>query len=154
LTDILISYIFYVIIFTTRRFFSKLSIMASVAVSAPEQTFSEDQIARAFGYAPLAGPVRNSIEPLIMNAARDGDHSVLQTAVRYGVLEQTTQFTNGLTYLMAAAQNGHVTVVRFLLENGVNPNTPADDGRTALDFAREDNNQELIELLENYTKTQ
>jgi hypothetical protein len=152
LTDILIFYIFYVIIFTTFRFFLKSLIMASVA--APEQTFSEDQIARAFGFAPLAGPVRHSVEPLIMNASRDGDRSVLQTAVRYGVLEQTTRFTGGLTYLIAAVQNGRVDVVKFLMDNGINPNTPDDNGRTALDFAREDNNQELIELLENYTKTQ
>jgi hypothetical protein len=149
LTDILLCYIFHKIIFTKRRFFPKSSIMTSV-----EQTFSEDQIARAFGFAPLAGPVRNSIEPLIMNAARDGTLSVLRIAVRHGVLEQTTRFTSGLTYLMVAAQNRQVAVARFLLENGVNPNTLDDNGRTALDFAREeDNNQELIELLESYLKT-
>lgn len=118
-------------------------------------TVSKEKIAQAYGFASLAiGQFRSTIESMNMNASRDGNLSVLQTAARNGVLEQTTKFTGGLTYLMAAVQNGRVIVAKFLLENGVNPNTPDDNGRTALDFAREDNNQGLIKLLEKYTKTQ
>ena len=117
-----------------------------------ERTFSKGEIERAFGLAPVSeDQLRSIIESMLMDAARNGCLQQFQRAHYLGVLEQTTKFYANLTYLMTAVQNRQVNVVRFLLENGVDPNIADDYGHTALDFAREDNNQALIELLEEST---
>ena len=49
--------------------------------------------------------------------------------------------------LMAAAERGHVGIVKLLLRKGAYTNTRLRNGKTALDLAREAGNQEIIDML-------
>lgn len=54
---------------------------------------------------------------------------------------------SGLTPMMVAAGGGHLLVVQALLYAGANVNTPANDGRTALSFARARKHTEVVAVL-------
>ena len=54
---------------------------------------------------------------------------------------------HGQTALMLAAYNGHDEVVKVLLGAGAEPRLRNKDGSTAEDFAREEDNDMIIELL-------
>ena len=53
----------------------------------------------------------------------------------------------GLTALMRAVLRGDAIGVEWILAAGADPNAHSDDGKTALDFARDLDRRELIELL-------
>lgn len=55
----------------------------------------------------------------------------------------------GLTPLMVAVFQGHETVVKLLLSKGANLNLKDASGKTALDYAKKANDQEIVQLLEN-----
>lgn len=59
----------------------------------------------------------------------------------------------GFTALHAAAMHGDATIVRLLLDHGADPTLPADDGRTASDFARASGHLAMLALLEDGTAT-
>ena len=50
---------------------------------------------------------------------------------------------------MNASYNGHLEIVKFLIENGADINIKNNDGKTALDFAEENDYKNIIELLKN-----
>ena len=50
--------------------------------------------------------------------------------------------------LHAAAQRGNSELIKALLEHGASPAQASDDGKTALDFAKESGDEESIERLE------
>ena len=54
----------------------------------------------------------------------------------------------GKTYLMLAAANGYVDIVRILLEHGADIGLKASDGQTAVNFARVNKHYDVIRLLE------
>ncbi len=54
------------------------------------------------------------------------------------------------TALIAATKNGHPEVVELLLSRGANINLPDSRGRTALQYAQESENKEIIALLERF----
>ena len=49
-----------------------------------------------------------------------------------------------------AGYNGDVEMLELLVEKGVNLNARLDDGRSALDIAVEQNQQEFVDLLRKY----
>ena len=53
----------------------------------------------------------------------------------------------GLTALMEAVKNGHTQCVKLLLEAGADRELHTTNGRTALDWAREKEHEEMIQLL-------
>eukprot|EP00731_Ephydatia_muelleri_P013569 Em0007g879a len=57
---------------------------------------------------------------------------------------------NGWSPLNAASDNGHLDVVKTLLEAGANINQATQDGRTSLDLAVERGHNETIQLLKTY----
>ena len=54
---------------------------------------------------------------------------------------------DGTTALMLAAQDGHVEIVRLLLESGADKHLAMNDGRTALIVAPQRGHLEIVELL-------
>jgi ankyrin repeat protein len=63
-----------------------------------------------------------------------------------------TVLTSGGTMLMFAVSEGHISVVKELLENGANPIIETKNGLTALSIAKENKNQILIDLLSEYMR--
>ncbi|KAL5509583.1 hypothetical protein EMCRGX_G004977 [Ephydatia muelleri] len=57
---------------------------------------------------------------------------------------------NGWSPLNAASDNGHLDVVKTLLEAGANINQATKDGRTSLDLAVKQGHNETIQLLKTY----
>ncbi|MBE6739357.1 MAG: hypothetical protein E7565_03455 [Ruminococcaceae bacterium] len=53
----------------------------------------------------------------------------------------------GETLLMVAVQKGNVCLVKHLLDMGCDVSIKSQKGKTALDYAKENNNDEIIELL-------
>ena len=54
---------------------------------------------------------------------------------------------DGWAALHFAAYNGRLAIVKRLLQRGVDPSTRNKDGKTALDYARERGNSEVVALL-------
>ena len=63
-----------------------------------------------------------------------------------------TVLTSGGTMLMFAVSEGHISIVKQLLESGANPLIETKNGLTALSIAKENKNQILIDLLSEYMK--
>jgi len=57
------------------------------------------------------------------------------------------QNIHGFTALMVAAKNGHIEIVKILLQSGANPNITDNSNKTAYMYALDTNNTELINLL-------
>lgn len=83
-------------------------------------------------HAAMAGPLGAGGIRLLLDHGADAD------AQQHG----------GYTALHSAAMHGSDEVVALLLERGTDPALPADDGRTAADFAREKGHAALAERLE------
>ncbi|XP_012992228.2 ankyrin-1a isoform X12 [Esox lucius] len=58
--------------------------------------------------------------------------------------------TKGFTPLYMAAQENHLEVVKFLLENGANQSIPTEDGFTPLAVALQQGHENVVALLINY----
>ena len=54
-----------------------------------------------------------------------------------------------MTALMFAARDSTPEMVQLLLDCGADKNIVSSDGKTALDYAIESNNEEVISILEN-----
>ena len=55
---------------------------------------------------------------------------------------------SGMTALICASDNGHLSVVEVLLAKGANREAEDNNGYTALDWARSNNHSDVIALLE------
>lgn len=64
-----------------------------------------------------------------------------------GGAETDARQHGGFTALHAAAMHGDAATARLLLEHGADPALPADDGRTAADFARAGGHLAVLALL-------
>uniref|UniRef100_A0A8C8LU26 Ankyrin-1-like n=1 Tax=Oncorhynchus tshawytscha TaxID=74940 RepID=A0A8C8LU26_ONCTS len=62
----------------------------------------------------------------------------------------TDTHTKGFTPLYMAAQENHLEVVKFLLENGANQSIPTEDGFTPLAVALQQGHENVVALLINY----
>lgn len=92
--------------------------------------------------ADLAAPLRNGETLLFHVSRRPEARPVWELLLAHGV--SIDAHPRGRTVLMTAARWGSDEFVEFLLENGADPMLEDDDGRTALDYAR-DERRELIE---------
>lgn len=56
----------------------------------------------------------------------------------------------GYTALMYASMNGHMEIVKLLLENGADTSIKNNDGKTALILAFENNHIDIVDLIEEF----
>ena len=94
--------------------------------------------------------------PAIINASYLGDAEIVTLLLDNGANVNITD-DEGSTALVSAIVGGHPRVVQLLLENGADVNTVIREGRdgnamTALTFARNKNDTEIIKLVELYAK--
>ncbi len=59
----------------------------------------------------------------------------------------------GFTPLHAAAQNGNMDLVQLLLAHGADPTARTNDGRSAMDFAKEGGHTDVARLLRTAEQT-
>lgn len=83
--------------------------------------------------------------PLI-KAAYNGDRQSLGLLLSKGANLENRDF-KGASALMIAAKNGEIGAVRFLLQAGASPWAIDNDRKTARDYAREEGESEIEELL-------
>ncbi|WP_417514896.1 ankyrin repeat domain-containing protein [Minwuia sp.] len=88
--------------------------------------------------------------PLIW-ASINGYQSIVEDLLSEGA-DPNARDDSGLTPLMRAAWNGHHDVVLTLLRNGAMPAVTDADGKTALDRAREEDWQQVVQVLEGYPR--
>ena len=62
--------------------------------------------------------------------------------------------TYGWTPLMIASIRGYIEIIKYILVSGreININAKNNDGKTAIDYAREKNKTEILKLLEEFEK--
>ncbi len=91
----------------------------------------------------LAAPVLASPAERFLEAAESGDLAAMSRIhVRVDCRDE-----EGETALMEAAEEGHLEVVRWLLDQGARPNLHDDKGETALIEAAEEGRREVVALL-------
>lgn len=97
--------------------------------------------------APVNAVASNAmrVQPL-HSAAAGGDTECVRLLVEAGADVNARQ-QDGFVPIHACAQNGDADAVRALLDAGADPALPADDGRTALDFARAAGHESVVEIL-------
>ncbi|MBX7057207.1 MAG: ankyrin repeat domain-containing protein [Leptospirales bacterium] len=94
----------------------------------------------------------NSADPeRILSAAKQGDLPTVRKAIERG-FDVNTRIRGHESLLDTAAMNGHVELVRYLLESGANPNVADRGGWTALHFGvncteGERETREIVSLL-------
>jgi ankyrin repeat protein len=86
--------------------------------------------------ADLSDPLRSGETLLFRASRRPGARGVWELLLAHGV--DVNARSRGRTVLMIAARWGSDEFVIFLLENGADPMLEDDDGRTALDYARDE----------------
>ena len=82
-------------------------------------------------------------------AMNDHTGKVLELLISYGV-NVNGKSSNG-SVLHTATSFEMIEVVKILLKNGIDTSIKDSDGKTALDFAKETENQELISLFDNFS---
>lgn len=55
---------------------------------------------------------------------------------------------------MIAAASGHEEIVKALLKHGASTSTVSEDGETAMSWAKRNEHDEVVEVLENWSKNQ
>ena len=72
--------------------------------------------------------------------------TIVKMLIKAGAIPDSKQ-QGGFTPLMGAAANGLLDIAQLLVEHGAQVSLRSDDGKTAVDFAREKNHWELVSLL-------
>jgi ankyrin repeat protein len=96
----------------------------------------------------------NAMHVAPLHSAVAGDHlNIAAKLIEAGANVNAVQ-ADGFTPLMGAAQNGNVEIVRLLLDHGADVNARVDKhaaqfgDMTALDFAKQSDNQQVVAMLE------
>ena len=79
--------------------------------------------------------------------AKEGNAEIVQKLIHKGADLEIKDRKNGSTPLLWACQNGHLNVVKILLQNGANKFATSKRGNTVLHFAVESGEVELVEML-------
>ena len=144
--------------------------LRDLADSSPQavQSYSSDgftplHLAAFFGAAQAAALLlergadansvaRNPMKVRPLHSCLAGSNPEARAAIAQALLETGAEAKarqqGGYTALHAAAQLGYLPLARLLIQHGADVHQPTDEGKTALDFAREKNQQELAHWLE------
>ena len=94
-----------------------------------------------------------------LHEATVGGHTPMVTLLLKSIpAAQKTAFINqqstlwGWTALHIAAKKGHLATVNVLLKHGINPSLKDRTGKTALDYAKENKHQAVVDVLKKVTK--
>ena len=85
-------------------------------------------------------------------SAWQGNHEVMQLLLYYGAVPDHA-CKQGATALGISAQEGHEECVSMLLSFGANPMKSDHCGRTPFKLAAKSNRNNVLKILENYTKS-
>ena len=97
---------------------------------------------------------RNGVTPLL--AAADKNHlaivlHLIANGANVNAKDSERLFAPcGVTALHLSSDKGYLELVKLLLENGADVNAKDDDGVTPLDYAKKNNQIEVIEILSNW----
>ena len=116
--------------------------LACFFAQAPAADFLVDRGADVHAVAQNPSAVR----PL-HSAVAARNSAIVEILLRADASVNASQ-AGGWTALQAAAKHGDVALCRMLLVHGADPHAAADDGQTAVDFARENGSPELLALFE------
>ena len=83
----------------------------------------------------------------LQNASQNGHVEVVQELLYHGANLNQVNLNTGAFPLLVAAMNNHVAVVELLLARGANWNKVTHHGHTALDVAKQEGHQEVVDLL-------
>ena len=89
---------------------------------------------------------------LIFDSAKMNNKMMVEYLINTGVNINMVDSFYGNSILMWAVMNDSYNVAKFLLENDIDTTIVNDDGKTAIDIARENKNDKIIEILNEYTK--
>ena len=89
----------------------------------------------------------NGNTPLILSS-RSGNQEVVKKLLSEGAEFNTNN--SGDTALINAAAFGHPEIVELLINHGADINHKNDEGKTALDWAKEQENDKSVEIIENF----
>lgn len=88
----------------------------------------------------------------VHSCAWQGNHEVMEVLLFCGAIPDHA-CKQGATALGISAQEGHDQCVKFLLEYGANPYKSDHCGRTPIKLAAKSNRNNVLRVLENFTKS-
>ena len=89
----------------------------------------------------------NDLTDELCEAARVGDLIAMRSLLNVGADADEVSGPDEMPALAVAANHGHLEAVRLLLDHGVDPNSYAEFGETALDYAVSHDYEEVARLL-------
>lgn len=92
------------------------------------------------------GAKAENLNGLLQEVCNMGHPAVARLLIQHGA-ELNPQ--NAMPPLHVACARGHVAMVKYLLDRGADPQLKSYQGKTALDYAKEYRQKEIIKLLEN-----
>ena len=96
-----------------------------------------------------AGDFEN-VTPLHL-AAGKGTIEVVETLIKNGADVNVKDSYYGFTPLHLAARNGHKEIAKLLMANGAELNSKAQNGKTPLELAADNEYMELVDLFQKYS---
>lgn len=79
-------------------------------------------------------------------ALRYKSYEMMERVLELYEVDLNIQF-NGLTYLMKACFEGDYHLAKFLIQHGADTEIKSNHGKTAIDYAIEKDNYEIVKLL-------
>jgi len=97
--------------------------------------------------------VSTSTAQVLLDAARRDERQMVRLLIEDLKVDPNARGRQGMTPLQFAARAGKTEMVKYLLScKGIEANTKDDRGQSALDAARVNNKQDIVELLESFSK--
>ena len=91
--------------------------------------------------------VTNYYNTPLMIAAWSGDYEIVKLLVEKGACLNQVDKKNGFTALIKAVFKNEIAIARYLVDKGADTTISSFEEKTALNYAMDNNNQELISLL-------